>query len=656
MKFPWLLALFLSLALPSLAWAQDVNASFDQKKWDQLAAEQEHSPCLKDRTAKCLLNQAVLIRIAAGTPLDLKYDHGGYEFNHQGDGSIISEVVESGDKDLAQKLINILPPDAAQRKMQLLFTLGRDDEAVKLLSDVHATQQKGGDYGAIWAAFERGDLGEALKIARMTISWGPPPTEKRMIAVSSFCHSDPSQYPLNIEQVGKAFAQRKDYDKAHEAALLIKQYRDNKFNGMISSNCEVSAVRRAYYGAMISLMAAFKNDQQADKEKATWAELKEGIKSFDFSDVGYSELLFSGDLAKNGLKEEALEAVDKAKIIAPKRLLMNEQYDSPNSHGVTDDAALILAEVGEYDEAIKRVESLGNAADSNEASTPMGGNDEYLPVKIDTLLDLARSATDAGDKKEAQEILKHLEPYLGHRSVNKHANPIMTLSGPTPPTAFDMADYVTFADRAASAGDPEKAKWALSKARDIEAHLTKSYNDRYNDYYIFDRPELYNKLDDTADILRLLDTARPGDYQRIYDVLSYFAAHDMWHEYDQTLQKPGMIGTLSYGSGMCFGKEMFDHGQRERFVDLINKLDDGYAKRAFTSDLIDRSFAKDSGVSDDALKKYWQMNLASCGREGAPVAEERMAGCYLWMYLGAKHMEFEHGKPQDMEFIHPYCH
>jgi hypothetical protein len=595
----FLFTVFLSTTLAFVNFryskAEDYYNQFNNAEWNKLVHEQEHAVCFKERTSQCLLDEAVKLRIADGTPLNLYHDDGGFGIWGTSDHNLLVAVIDAGDKHLAEALLKLLPAEADQRRMQLLFLTGKYDEAAKLLNLLQKNLHTGGDYGAVRAILKHGDLDKALQIAEMTAAWGP--TDKKYLNVMTpICMSG---RPLTFEVLSKSFAEKKDYDNALKASSLIIQH---WHMWSWRSSCDERDQQDAYSETMIPVMKSLATEGKTDRVKEIWPAFV-SARTDMLTGYGISEV--KADLIKDGMKEEDLPISKEAEE--------QETRESGKSYRVLDN----LEQQRNYDQAIKEIESW----DATKADA--GSNSKSLDEQLNNFSSLFYAAIHAGDIPAAGRILDHMEPYLLKRAKDENPDPLYSKN------PADFEKFIEFSSMSADAGHIVKGKEFLDLAK-------KSFDSLKDPSYH------HNTFDATVPQSLLI---KLGDYDSVTN-LAFLAASGRWDKYEKILSEPMVLESLGKDGNVCLADTMFTIKKIEKLMQLVDKLDDhetNYARHNYTNELIKLSYPKNSGVSDAQLENLWLRKLTICPDQVPPTALSRMSACYLDVYQSVHREETKRG-------------
>lgn len=590
---------------------EEKEKPFDETKWQELVAEHSGSPCLKDRTAKCLMRQVAKMKSAQGK-MNLG-DSAGYSESARADGNFVEAVINYGDQETARELLKLMPDSAKAQRMSLLFMAKEYELAMKILNELQETQKAGTDYGAIWALTQAGDLDKAFELAKTVITWqytdlNPPPAGTTRISRSGFCVGNiTSAYPRSIGVLASKLADLKQYEKAHEAAKMLRQYIANKLNGRGYFNCNWKSAKWAYEDAIFGLAEALSKNGERKRAKSIYDEIQSSAKEMDTN-----ALLIAGEMKHNGFEKE---------VSSISSSIENTQLRDPNPDDMffdqrvrqeSDPGTIALGTGGEYEQAIKRLDGLS-----------------YPNIRVNTFIDLAQSASKDKKAAELKEILDHLSPYLGKRD-----RPI-----------DNALDYLDYASLRFEADDKEASRASLNTALEIYETL--------KNRQMYERLELGGKV--TLLFAKLGDYTSMADFMKnnaidynsgagttLTNILSYFASNDLWDEFDKFLSEQGELFKQKGGGEFkdkfslrgSLGGILISKKQFERYLKVSDAMESPEQQYYKFKSLVIAGFKKDSGVPDDLFEDMWKRNLEGCKTRKEPTAEKKMVGCYMEL-LGA---------------------
>lgn len=579
---------------------------FDEAKWQELVAQQSASPCVKDRTPKCLLSQVGKMKSAQGK-LNLG-DSAGYSESARADGTFVEAVINYGDKDTARELLKLIPDSAKAQRMSLLFMTNEYEPAMKILNELQETQKAGTDYGAIWALTQAGDLDKAFELAKTVLTWqytdlNPPPAGSTRSMHSGFCVGNiTSAYPRSIGVLANKLADLKQYEKAHEAAKLLRQYIANKLNGRGYFNCNWKSAKWAYEDAIFGLAEALAKNGDRDRAKEIYDEIQLNAKEMDTN-----ALLIAGEMKHNGFEKEVSSissSVENVKLRDPNP---DDMFFDQRVRQEFDPGAIALGTGGEYEQAIKRLDGLS-----------------YPNIRVNTFIDLAQSASKDKKREVLTEILDHMSPFLGKRD-----RPI-----------DNALDYADFASLRFDAGDKDASKAALKTALEIYEPLKSRQ--------MYERLELGGKV--TTLFAKLGDYSSMADFMKenavdynsgagttFTNILSYFASNDLWDKFDKFLSEQGGLFKQKGGGefkdqfsirgglgGILISKKQF-----QRYLKISEEFETPEQHYYKVKSLVIAGFNKDAGVPDELFEEMWKQNIEGCKIRKEPTAEKKMVGCYM---------------------------
>ncbi|MDE1153971.1 MAG: ankyrin repeat domain-containing protein [Micavibrio sp.] len=576
---------------------------FNEETWQKLVDINGKSPCVKDRSVKCLLGQLFAMKMRDARRIIPSRSY--ISKNAQADSEFIDAVINHGDEATASKVLSILAPSADNERMLLQFLTGDYEAAWRVLRQLQEDETSGTDYGAVWALEQRGDIDEALNVTRVAIEWKYTDPTAGPAGLHSYTHSGfcigniSSAYPRSIGLLANKFADAKNYEKSYEIVNMLKLYSANGLNGRGYFNCNWKAAKWAYEDAAFGLAEALVKDGKTERAKALFSEIQSAAKN-----MGIDLLEITDEMKNDGLEKEALAIAlppDQKKLREPDIKYSEDMRD------LTDDVAFALALSGDYAQAITKLDGLS----------------AYPNVRLNTFFKLAQTAVADGKTKEVTEIFAHLSQILGGRTSD-----------------LDNAlDYIDFAGLLFDAGEKEQSKSALQMA-------LKVFNDAHNNDY--KRLEfggkamlLFVKLGN-YDGMEGFMAHNAIDYNSLAgstftNILVYFASHDRWGDFDSFVAR--YMGAFKEKGGGEFhdvfyvrenlGSILIDKRQFDRYLKLTELADPPEAQYYKFQNLVVAGLQKDSAVPEALFADMWTRTLRGCKSRPELTAEKKMAGCYL---------------------------
>jgi hypothetical protein len=588
LAFAVVAALILGISFASYSRAANqpkIEASkVSADEWQHLIAAHFESPCLNDRTPKCLLREAGKLRPLTNAPLVIAY----------------------GDEQLARQLSSSLPDDAMRMRqhMQLLFTIREDKKATEILRNLQEQRKTGTDFGAILALLGRGDPDAALDIAKMTIDWPYVDPNHGLIVSIGQCANSEALYPGPIQRLAEVFVSRNELDKAKTALDLIKRYWDNKLNGHHYDNCSFKNAKWAYYGAAVAVAQGFSKAGQKDKAKEIFADLVERMPKFGTTNYNFPDYKdVATEMSAIGLKEEAAKLAELVKKDSWDAYGTGSHFYAGNNY---DAGVLIYGIADKYPQAFERLSAI---------------TDETL--KYHTTVLLAQDARDKGDVKDLREILKLMRTSLGKSSDS----------------AADIVGYLQYAELSLDAGEKQESKESTAEAVKIyesSSSTTSTDNLQAKPHFAL----LFARYEDYASMRRWLSGTwvpafDPKSANTLFvELLLYAIKKDDWKLYDYYFDhKKELFGVetedfSNTGNLDTLLSQLLSKDQFARYEDLIESSGDKKYRHFRWSALTAKEFDSKESLSDETLKKAWRKNLEACYWRMEDTAPERLAACY----------------------------
>lgn len=272
-------------------------------EWQNLLGTYSNSPCLKDRTAACLIEQALNLQ------LEILKESGKEKitfsvYDQSTERKLIGNIVSFGDRKAAIKILPYIDDQSIATRTQLLFLSGAYDEALAEMHKSHKKYTDGSDYGAVWALVMRGDYDKALEIARIALKWQHPPTYIGQTVTA--CSSNYSNYPRGIGRLAHLLATQGRYKEAFETKSLLKKYIKNKYNGRWFFTCYQLHGLQAYLDAVYGIADTLMQEQQADKALEVYRDIL--FFGEEMSAVLHRENnTFENEIKRHGLLERAIK-------------------------------------------------------------------------------------------------------------------------------------------------------------------------------------------------------------------------------------------------------------------------------------------------------------------------------------------------------------
>jgi ankyrin repeat protein len=570
---------------------------FDEAAWQKLLDIHTHSPCLKDRSARCLLGQVIDMKVSFQHGFHLGGNH-FYSENTQADVAFLEAVINHGDKSTAQKLLALLPAEAEAARMRLLFLTGDYDLALEIAHRLQETKKSGTDYGATWALMQGGDINKALEIAKIAMKWqytdlNPPPAGQIRSVRSGYCESNvTSSYPRSIGVLSNRFADTKNYDKAHEIVNMLLAYWRNNLNGNGYYNCNWTWARWAYEDAAFGLAEAYSKNDKKDEARKLFSEIQSNA-----GKMGISASLIAQVMKKSGFEKEALAVVmatGNYDVRDSQRQTVREDYD------VT---VIALGMGGAYAQAIKR---LGGLSDAN--------------IKLNTYIALAQKAAQAEQKKLLVETLSDLSPLLGKRT-----SPL-----------DNVMDYLDFAGLQYEAGQKKESRAILQTALGLYEPLRSDY--LYERFHVGAKTAgLFAKLGDytaMTEFMRKNVVDYNGTAGSTFTTILYsFAEQDRWEDFDTFLENYTEVFKQKGGDAFVIrgniGDLLISKKQFDRYLALIRKAEKPELQYRHYRNFVVAGLQKDNDIPELLFSDMWAQSLRGCKSRREQTAERKIIGCYL---------------------------
>ncbi len=663
--------------------------TFDEKEWSALVESHKNSPCKKELTSGCLMQQALQL-------LNIETDSAKISYP-----KFLADIaIENGDTKTAEILVKAWPtadeiraheesiPRPRKRSpseieniilgfhidyIQLLFLTGNYEEAEKLLVALHKQLKNGSDYGALNALVKRGDLEQAQKIARLTLEWKrevPDPKENSSAHMHCDTYRDPKTLPAAMGDLAQAYIEKGNLDQAYKIAKLVHHYWENKAFGQ-SSYCYTDFAKGSYFHAMKALVEAYTAQNNKEKARAIFKELNSVFQGHTELFTRYGLWPFeqlASTAAKNGITD-SLE--DMAAFVQT-----HNQMDYSESHRQSriDPVPMIYALAGNYQKATDYFENSNptrNKLPPSEVDKLF--NRQETPaeeIELTTYLKIARTLANMGDKKGALLFLEKASPDLGIRKRLRISDPEKDF------LILNMNDYINQANIFLDLNEKEKSQ-------DIFENLLSRFNEIpkkdfregyiFTDFYgalayLYAHHDNIEKVQSWAD--KLPSYYQDADYSRIAELL---IKEKRWNELDTYFYE--MSDVFSTDSGPLvnwdhFVDALIEAGEFDRYLRFIDMLNEGTEKAKkrrvnfrsmvredrpktpdtdqqiwLMSQLLVSKLARNN-VPDDVIESIWPRYITNCrskdyilpryenGLDKKFDAKEIMASCYVVLIQG----------------------
>jgi tetratricopeptide (TPR) repeat protein len=236
-------------------------------EWQTLLDRYSNSPCLQDRTAACLIEQALnlqleVLKASGKEKITVPDNDDSLNRDVSLEGKLLGYIVSFGDRKAAIKILPYIDNQDNATRTKLLFLSGEYDEALKEMRQSHEKYADGSDYGAVWSLLMRGDYNKAIEVARIVLKWQHADTYTGQTSVA--CLSHYSKYPRSIGKLAHLLATQGRYKEALEIKDLLKKYIKNKYNGRWFSTCYQLHGLHAYLDAIYGIADAYIQDNQTE--------------------------------------------------------------------------------------------------------------------------------------------------------------------------------------------------------------------------------------------------------------------------------------------------------------------------------------------------------------------------------------------------------
>jgi len=597
--------------------------TFDEAEWAELVAEHQNSPCMKELSYQCFIQQTLKLLDIPDDPARTSY----LRF-------LADMTIEHGDIETAKILVNVWPEAESIREyeegmprlrrqtpvqientirwfhiqyIQLLFLAGEYEEAEKLLRELHDEQKAGSDYGAINALVKCGALAQASKIAELTLEWKrETPDPKRNSSAHMHCntYTNPKTRPAAMGDLALVYVENGDLDKAYDVAQLVKHYWENNAFGQ-SSYCYTNFAQSSYLSAMKALFKAYSKNGNKDKAHTFFQELQ-AIQQQQTEDVRlYTKGAFE-NLALVAAKEGITDSLEEMARFVEEHDEMD--YPAIYNRNTNDPIAMIYALAGKHQKAIDRIESHNYSENKQPPSSldKILGPDRDAPeneIKLTTYLKIAGVLNDIGDKEGALLFLDKATPYFNTRKPKYDA------------AVDNLSDYITKANILMDLGEKEKSREVLNEL--IEQYnkttreqyrggsITTSFYGQFA--YLYARHENIRVVQEWADKL-------PSFYLGAYyaRIAALLIEEKRWDELDTYFEEMARVFSTDESPTVNwrhFTEALIDAGELDRylrFLDMLNKgSEEDHARQAKR---MGTYITRKTPETPDTKKQIWMMN------------------------------------------------
>lgn len=647
--------------------------TFDEKEWLALVESHKNSPCIKELTYQCLMQQTLHLLNIPNDPARRSY----LKF-------LADMVIEHGDSTTAGILLKVWPigddirkyemsmprlqrmtPNAIENTIlgfhieyiQLLFLAGNYDEAEKLLTTLHQQQKDGSDYGAINALVKRGDLEQAFKIAQKTLEWKrevPDPKENSSAHMHCNTYTNPKTRPAAMGDLALAYIKKGNSDKAYEIAKLARHYWENKAFGQ-SSFCYIDFAKGSYINIMQALIEDYSTQNNKEKARAIFEELRSVFQAQTETIRRYNKGSFE-QLARTAAKSGITDSLEDMAAFVQTHSEMD--YPEVYRESTNDPVPLIYALSGNYQKATDYIEKF-NYTENRQPPSQM---DKLLDLKetpdeeirLTTYLKIARTLANVGDKEGALLFLEKATPYLGKR--NPEYDPAVT----------NLSDYIDKANILLDLEEKEKSREALN---DLLLRFNKTQEKDYRGgditkgfygslAYLYARHDSVEAVQKWAD--KLPSYYSGSYYSRIAELLIKEKRWDELNEYFDEMSD--VLSTDdNFQNWRHFAYALIKAEEFDRYLRFINMLDEGSSeareRQKTNRKSIDR---KDRPKTPDTKQQIWLMNqllVSKLAYDKVPVEvietiwPRYVTNCQSWEYVLPRYGNERNKKPDAREVM-----
>lgn len=541
--------------------------------------------CIEKRSAICLLERVVDHRVAKGGSLHMRY-FGPPGLNLSDDNRLVEAVVNAGDANLAKKLLP-LAEDATSAKAVLLFATGENKAAQKQLIAWRKKDPEANGDIAVWALLRRGNLEEALKAAKQTVEWYPPPPESKM-GMRTECGSYPA-YP--VAKLAQELALAKKYAQALEALALLKQrFVDPRTtDNYIRGSCNPTLARWAYARGIFDVGRIFVKDGKRDEASAL---LKDLVALYDAGKL-LLDFYYFPDFADLAAFAVDIGDTETAAAIAA-RAEKDAEKPAYVRSTIFDEAAFTLAVTGAYGKALARVEK-----------------EEDADQQMNTLVNITSLAFASEAKEQAFDLVKEMEKRSGRRSEKLK----------------NLYDLIFIAERYADLGMTDDSRRILKALLPLYTGNDRYMNSRLGVLHVRNRD--WTALDAMLGEQRDFDyNSAEGDF--LSAILVRLAKEGAWDDFDHVfnLYEP-KFRALDKHKRFRISRELHETliglKQFDRYFTVMGKP----ANEKWTgwmSELVSAAFVGED-IPQDAFEKAWGAYAKACENHDKSSPEEKADEC-----------------------------